>query len=183
VSEGPEIVSRWSDRVDEIVAVFRLTFTASEGADEGRVVSDLARDTLTRSDSADVRFFGLQDGGRLVAAVLFSRLRVDAPGRDVLMLSPMAVLPEYQGCGLGSALVRQALARLRDDGVTDVITYGDPAFYSRAGFRQIDASTLAPPHPLSQPEGWLGQSLIADRMQPVAGRPGCVAAFDRPDVW
>ena len=179
----PDIVTAWTGRKDDIVEVFQQTFTDSEGAEEGGVVSRLARDVLEKSADEDIRFFGIEDAGHLVAASLFSRLSVPEPDRMIFMLSPMAVLPGHQARGLGSALLRAALGQLGDEGVTDAVTYGDPAYYARVGFHQIDDSTLMPPFPLSQPEGWLGQGLVGDQMQPVSGRPKCVAAFDTPGVW
>lgn len=184
MSAPHDIVTDWTERVDEITQVFQLTFTASEGSTEGQIVSGLARDVLERSLGTTIRFFGLVDHeSRLIACVLFSRLTVSERDRVVFLLSPMAVLPMHQRRGLGRSLIQEALARLRDSGVTDVVTYGDIGYYSQTGFQQIDATVLAPPHPLSQPEGWLGQSLTGGTMPPISGRTECVAAFDNPDVW
>ena len=48
-------------------------------------------------------------------------------------LAPLAVLPEFQRQGVGSALSRAGLERLGDCPV--VIVLGDPAYYGRFGFR------------------------------------------------
>jgi len=49
-------------------------------------------------------------------------------------LGPVAVLPQHQGTGIGSALVREALARLRLKGASGCVVLGDPAFYGKFGF-------------------------------------------------
>ncbi|MCG5517084.1 MULTISPECIES: hypothetical protein [unclassified Ectothiorhodospira] len=43
-----------------------------------------------------------------------------------------------------------------------VLTYGDPNYYSRIGFKPITEALAPAPFTLKQPEGWLGQSLFID---------------------
>jgi putative acetyltransferase len=80
-------------------------------------------------------------GGRVVGHVLLSASRLDAPKRivDVLVLSPLGVLPEYQGCGLGARLVRGALEAADESGVPLVFLEGSPTYYARCGFERADA--------------------------------------------
>ncbi|TDE00278.1 GNAT family N-acetyltransferase [Jiangella asiatica] len=76
------------------------------------------------------------DGGRVVGHVMFTRSLLDAPKRlvDVLVLSPLGVLPGRQGRGVGTALVRRGLELLRGTGVPLVFLEGHPGYYSRLGF-------------------------------------------------
>ena len=50
-------------------------------------------------------------------------------------LAPLAVLPEFQRQGTGALLVHNGLKRLREGGSPFFILLGDPAYYSRSGFR------------------------------------------------
>jgi predicted N-acetyltransferase YhbS len=50
-------------------------------------------------------------------------------------LGPVSVLPECQGAGIGSALVRRALEHLRASGAVGCVVLGEPGYYSRFGFR------------------------------------------------
>ncbi len=60
---------------------------------------------------------------------------VAADGRyDVLTLSPLAVAPEFERRGIGSALVRAGLAAADAAGAGLVTLEGNPAFYGRLGF-------------------------------------------------
>ncbi|MBU1001676.1 MAG: N-acetyltransferase [Proteobacteria bacterium] len=52
---------------------------------------------------------------------------------------PVGVLPSQQGKGIGSALIREALAQLRSSGAAGVVLVGDPGFYKRFGFKNLDA--------------------------------------------
>jgi len=49
-------------------------------------------------------------------------------------LGPIAVRPDRQGEGIGSALVRAALDALRNRDARGCVLLGDPAYYSRFGF-------------------------------------------------
>ncbi len=60
---------------------------------------------------------------------------VAADGRhDVLTLSPLAVAPEFQGRGIGSALVRAGIAAADATGAGLITLEGSPAYYGRLGF-------------------------------------------------
>ncbi len=71
----------------------------------------------------------------VVGHILFSY--IDLVGQEnlqVIGLAPMAVMPEFQGQGFGSALVRAGLETASSLGELMVIVLGSPQFYSRFGF-------------------------------------------------
>jgi putative acetyltransferase len=74
---------------------------------------------------------------------------VDAPDRlvDVLSLSPLAVLPRYQGDGIGGRLVNEALQAARHARWPLVFLEGSPAYYSRFGFEAAHRRGFARPSP------------------------------------
>ncbi|MDQ2835992.1 MAG: N-acetyltransferase [Actinomycetota bacterium] len=74
--------------------------------------------------------------GELVGQVQLSTSWVDAPERvvPVLVLSPLGVLPEQQGRGIGSELVRAALAMAAELDAPAVFLEGSPRYYPRFGF-------------------------------------------------
>jgi len=53
------------------------------------------------------------------------------------LLGPVGVLPRFQGQGIGSALVRESLRRMRDAKAAGIALVGDPGFYLRFGFRNV----------------------------------------------
>jgi putative acetyltransferase len=75
--------------------------------------------------------------GHIVGHILFSPATVASADGDVegMGLAPMAVDPEYQGRGIGSALIETGLERLRRIGCPFVIVLGHPEYYPRSGFR------------------------------------------------
>lgn len=78
--------------------------------------------------------------GEVVGHVMLSTSRLDAPSRlvDVLVLSPLGVLPAHQGRGIGTALVRQAVAAAEELGAPLVFLEGSPRYYGARGFERAD---------------------------------------------
>ncbi len=58
-----------------------------------------------------------------------------APEMNLMGLAPMAILPNRQRCGFGSALVEEGLVRCRAMECGAVVVLGHPGFYRRFGFR------------------------------------------------
>jgi putative acetyltransferase len=77
-----------------------------------------------------------ESGGRVVGHVMFTRALLDAPSRlvEVQVLSPLAVLPEHQGQGIGTALIRRGLELMKALPTPLVFLEGPPDYYRRAGF-------------------------------------------------
>lgn len=75
------------------------------------------------------------EGGRLLGHAAFSPVTVAGRDPGWLGLGPVSVLPERQREGIGGALIRAGLERLRRRGVAGCVVLGEPAYYSRFGFR------------------------------------------------
>lgn len=54
-----------------------------------------------------------------------------------LALAPVAVLPAYQGNGIGGRVDRAAHEKAREMGFGSVILLGHPAFYPKFGYRPL----------------------------------------------
>lgn len=89
--------------------------------------------------------------GHIVGHVALSEVVVEAhdvpasADRDACLarglgLAPLAVLPGWQGRGIGSALVRAACQRAGEAGYDFVVLLGEPSFYGRLGF--VEAAPL-----------------------------------------
>ena len=167
---------------EAVKALFLATFFDSEGENAGTTNSKLAFDLAHAINNQDVFGFACTDNAELVAAIFFSRLSFAAP-IDVFILSPVAVLTEKQGSGIGQRLIAFGLEEISKQGASYATTYGDPDFYSRIGFEPLSTMIIEPPYTLSQPEGWLGQSLNNEPLVSRLGRAQCVAALDDQVFW
>ena len=75
------------------------------------------------------------DDGNPVGHIAFSRLALpETPSARACALAPLAVSPQRQRQGIGSALVREGLARLAQGGMDLVLVLGEPDYYGRFGF-------------------------------------------------
>jgi putative acetyltransferase len=82
-----------------------------------------------------------------VGHIAFSKLGFgETPGVRGCALAPLAVVPDHQKKGIGSALVREGLHRMAQAGLDLVVVLGDPAFYGRFGFTSALAGNLKTPY-------------------------------------
>ena len=102
---------------------------------------------------------------------------------NAFLLSPVAIHTKYQRKGIGQKLINYGIHHLKENGIALVFTYGDPKFYSKVGFSPISEKLVKAPLKLTYPEGWLGQSLVSDKIEPVSGRSYCVSALNKPEYW
>lgn len=165
-----------------IVLLFSSVFAQAEGEAEGALIGQLAHDLLENTDEQDRYCFVAVDDGQIVGSIVFSRLDFESD-IDAFILSPVAVHSSHQGQGIGQALINHGLSELKNRGVSIVLTYGDPRFYRKVGFHPILQETLRAPFELSQPEGWLGQSLSDASVEALSGDCTCVEALNDPAYW
>ncbi len=140
----------------------------------------LVRDLLQGRDRV-TSLVAVSDGD-VIGHILFTHCAThdsDAPGA---LLAPLAVAPDRQRQGVGSALVREGLRQLRCEGVTVVYVLGDPAYYGRLGF--APERSVTPPYPL--PDEWTDawQSLqLGSTMTAPSGRLRLPERWLDPALW
>jgi putative acetyltransferase len=106
---------------------------------------------------------------QIVGHILFSDLPIvtEQATLSALALAPLAVLPEFQNQGIGSALVRNGLEHCRVQGHQIVIVVGHPRFYPRFGFSTELAARLESPY---SGEAFMAVELLSGAMKGVKGR-------------
>jgi len=77
-----------------------------------------------------------ETSGRIIGHIAFSPIRIEGGPEsfDALALAPVAVHPDWQRKGVGSALIRWSLDECRRDGRSLVIVVGHPEYYPRFDF-------------------------------------------------
>ncbi len=107
-----------------------------------------------------------RDGGKLVGTV---RLwNVAAGGRPALLLGPLAVDTTVQGDGVGSALMKLAIARASENGHEGIVLVGDPEYYERFGFVADHTGGLVMPAPVER-RRFLGLELALGTLGQASG--------------
>jgi putative acetyltransferase len=145
-------------------AVFEVVRRAFEGEGEAELVA-----ALRLVADPQISLVALREE-RVVGHVFFSPVTIEGERvrTTALGLAPLAVAPECQRQGIGSALVRAGLEAARRAGHGVVVVLGHPGFYPRFGFRPAGARGLryeAPGHD----EAFLVVELTAGALGDAAG--------------
>ena len=69
--------------------------------------------------------------------IAFSPVTISDGSPNWYGLGPVSVLPECQRRGIGSALIQEGIARLKDLGARGCCLVGHPEYYRRFGFQNI----------------------------------------------
>ncbi len=111
------------------------------------------------------------DRGRVVGTVRLWHVAA-GPGRSALLLGPLAVHPDYRNRGIGTTLVRRAIARARLAGHRAILLVGDAPYYSRFGFAAAATGDLWMPGSFER------NRLLALELKPkaLAGARGMIGA-------
>ena len=133
--ERPEDASAIRAIIDRAFA-----HAAHAGGDEAGIV-----ERLREGGGLSISLVAEDDG--LIGHVAFSPVSITDGSGGWFGLGPLAVSPDRQGEGIGSALVRQGLMRLQAHGASGCVVLGDPAYYRRFGFARMPdlAFPQAPP--------------------------------------
>ena len=123
------------EAVADAAAINIVNISAFEGEAEAKLVIALRQ---SRDFIPDLSLVADIDG-RVVGHILLSRIHLQYPESDVavLALAPMAVVPSQSHRGIGSALVRAAIAQASSTGERAIMVIGRPSFYARFGFASI----------------------------------------------
>lgn len=76
--------------------------------------------------------------GRVVGHIAFSPVTMSDGTHDWYGLGPVSVHPDFQRKGIGKALIRNGLSRLKDLDAKGCCLVGHPQYYRKFGFRNIE---------------------------------------------
>ena len=115
--------------------------------------------------------FTAVEGTCLIGTIRLWPVTAGAAG-GCLLLGPLAVAADLQGCGVGADLMRRALREAKRRGYRAVLLVGDPAYYRRFGFSTEMTSALRMPGPYER------ERLLAHEFVPgaLSGTRGMIAA-------
>lgn len=105
-----------------------------------------------RKPSEGLAFVARDADGRLVGTVRLwdvavAEREIGSGNATALLLGPLAVDPSVKSAGIGSALMRRAIAEARRLGHRAILLVGDPDYYARFGFSTGKTASLAMPGP------------------------------------
>lgn len=104
------------------------------GCDEHLVLRQLSE---SRSYVGELDLVAVLDN-TLVGHIISTKATIVDPSgceSEVLCVGPVSVLPDFQGQGIGSGLIRESIRVARDMGYRGMILFGNPDYYHRFGFK------------------------------------------------
>ena len=154
------------ERSEDHAAITEVNRLAFGQENEPRLVA-----ALRNEEGFDPRLsLVAEQDGRVVGHILFTPISIEgeASTTSAQALAPMAVTPDLQGRGIGSALVRQGLEACRRLGHSIVVVLGHAEYYPRFGFQPARPHGILPPFDAPD-EAWMVQALEPGALQDVGG--------------
>ena len=104
--------------------------------------------------------------GQIIGHILFTRMKIgDHPS---LALAPVAVLPEYQGQGVGGKLIVEGHRIAKELGYGSVILVGHSSYYPRFGYRPASQWKITAPFEVPN-EAFMVMELVEGGLDGVSG--------------
>ncbi len=125
-----------NDQLTPALDLVEHVFTDHESAAEGALVRRLVEEIRAKKYYLpELELVAETDDGLLTGYAMFSRFHID--GRfenELLMLTPVAVRPEFQRQHISRDLLEFGFDRAKALGFTAVLVEGDPKNYTARGF-------------------------------------------------
>lgn len=124
-----------------------------------------------RLPAQGLAFVARDAAGAIVGTVRLWDVTAGEGGRDGkagLLLGPLAVDPACKSAGIGSMLMRHAIAEARRRGHGAILLVGDASYYGRFGFTAGKTGGLAMPGPYER-HRFLGLELVEGALDDAGG--------------
>ena len=166
--------------LEDVLSVERAAFG---GDDEAELARNLLADPSAKPTLSLLAF----EDARATGHILFTTATLDPAGKEpsIVLLAPLAVIPELQNRGIGGKLIKRGLELLSNRGVDLAFVLGHPEYYPRHGFEPAGRLGFEAPYPIADKNAgaWMVQALRPGVIGSVRGRIACANALDRPEYW
>jgi putative acetyltransferase len=164
-----------AEEAGDLIAIGQINRAAFERPDEARLVNQLReRKAILHSLVAETR-------GVIVGHALFTPMLLHRPSgvlRVIAALGPVAVLPDRQGQGIGSALIRDGIRRLRARGYALLAVLGHASYYPRFGFVMASTRGVRCAYEGILDEAFMVLTLAGDALPAMSGEAHYHPLFD-----
>lgn len=171
-----------SDRA-AIDAIHMSAFGQSQGQEIVELVNSLLDDETAKTLLSLVA----ETDQKLVGHILFTvaRIQPDDHATTVRILAPLAISSDFQGRGIGAALIREGLKHLAESGVDLVFVLGHPGYYPKFGFRAAGQFGFEAPYPIpsEHADAWMVCELKAGVIGNKEGIIQCADALNQSRHW
>jgi putative acetyltransferase len=120
----------------DVDAITKVTTAAFETLEISNHTEQFIIEALRAAKALTVSLVADLDGC-VIGHIAFSPVTISDGTQDWYGLGPVSVLPEYQREGIGKALIREGLSRLKDLDARGCCLVGHPEYYRKFGFNNL----------------------------------------------
>jgi putative acetyltransferase len=121
------------ERPEDAAAIRALTEAAFKDMPHSSQTEARIIDALRAAGALTLSLVAIEEGV-IVGHAAFSPVQIAGALDDWYGLGPVSVRPDRQRSGIGQALIREGLRRLKSAMAAGCVVLGDPAYYGRFGF-------------------------------------------------
>jgi putative acetyltransferase len=132
---NPKIVIR-NETHDDVCAITEVTVAAFKTLEISNHTEQLIIEALRAAKALTISLVAEMDG-RVIGHIAFSPVTISDGTPNWYGLGPVSVLPEHQRKGIGKALIKEGVSRLKDMNVQGCCLVGHPGYYRNFGFTNI----------------------------------------------
>ena len=125
-----------SETNDDIGAITDVTIAAFQSLEISNHTEQFIIEALRGARALTVSLVAESDG-RVIGHIAFSPVTISDGTRGWYGLGPVSVLPEHQRQGIGKALIREGLSRLKSMQARGCCLVGHPELYKKLGFTNM----------------------------------------------
>lgn len=166
--------------LNDVLSIERLAFGYEKEA-------ELVRELLHDPSAKPLLSLLALKKGRAVGHILFTsaHLSDSKDAASIVILAPLAIVPDFQKQGIGGKLIEHGLALLSKSGVDLVFVLGHPEYYLRYGFTPAGQIGFEAAYPIPDEHAgaWMVQALRSGVMGTVSGKVICADALNKPEHW
>ena len=137
---NPNVVIR-SERDTDANAIAEVTAAAFETLDISNHTEQFIIEALRAAGALKLSLVAELDG-RVIGHIASSPVAISDGTANWYGLGPISVLPELQRQGVGKALIREGLSRLKEMGAGGCCLVGHPEYYIKFGFKNMPGLEL-----------------------------------------
>jgi len=166
--------------LNDVLQIERLAFGYEKEAD---LVRDLLHDLSAKPVLSLLAF----QKNRALGHILFTTAQLSGSqdSASIVILAPLAIVPDTQKQGIGGKLIEKGLELLSKSGVDLVFVLGHPEYYPRYGFKPAGDLGFEAPYPIPDvhANAWMVQALRSGVIGSVSGKVICADALNKPEHW
>ena len=117
-------------------AITEVTIAAFKTLERSHHTEQFIIEALRAAKALTVSLVAEVDG-RVIGHIAFSPVTISDGTQHWYGLGPVSVLPAYQRQGIGTALIREGLSRLREMNAQGCCLVGHPDYYRKFGFKNM----------------------------------------------